>query len=139
MCGAGPMAQSVCPVVSAADHARLEAVVANRNHAQKHGTWVRIILGSAERLNVAAVARRAGVGRTLKPRGGNPTADHRWVRSFLRAGHQVFVADPRRHQTTDPESRVILAPSECAATRKAASYGGIIRLLLPACTATDNL
>jgi hypothetical protein len=33
---AGGMAQIVCPLVSAEDRARLEAIVADRNRAQKH-------------------------------------------------------------------------------------------------------
>jgi hypothetical protein len=36
MCDAGRMAQIVCPLVSAEDRARLEAIVADRNRAQKH-------------------------------------------------------------------------------------------------------
>jgi hypothetical protein len=47
MCDAVAMAQIVCPVVSAADRARLEAIVADRNRAQKHVARARIILGSA--------------------------------------------------------------------------------------------
>ena len=58
-----PLAQTVCPLVSAEDRARLEAIVADRNRAQKHVAQSRIIQGSAERLNVAEIARRARVGR----------------------------------------------------------------------------
>ena len=57
------MAHIVCPLVSAEDRAGLEAVVADRNCAQKHVARARIILGSAHRLSVAEIARRAGVGR----------------------------------------------------------------------------
>jgi AcrR family transcriptional regulator len=63
MCDAGSMAQIVCPLVSAEDRARLEAIIGDRNRAQKHVARARIILGSAARLSVAEVARRAGVGR----------------------------------------------------------------------------
>ena len=57
------MAQSVCLVVSAEDRARLGAIVADRNRSQKHVARARIVLGSAERLDVATIARRAGVSR----------------------------------------------------------------------------
>jgi hypothetical protein len=55
------------PLVSAADRARLEAIVADRNRTQKHVARARIILASADRAVVAEVASRAGVGR---PAGG---------------------------------------------------------------------
>jgi transposase len=87
MCDAGPMAQSVCPLVSAADRARLEAIVADRNRAQKHVARARIILGSADRLNVAEVARRARVGRP---------AVWRWQRRFVEAGVEGLLRDATR-------------------------------------------
>jgi Homeodomain-like domain len=77
MCDAGSMAQIVCPVVSAEDRARLEAIVADRNRARKHVARARIILGSADRLPVAEVAKRADVGRP---------AVWRWQRRFAEAG-----------------------------------------------------
>src|SRR4051812_9824059 len=57
------MAQSVCLVVSAGDRARLEAIVADRNRPQKHVARARLVLLSADRLDVAAIARRAGISR----------------------------------------------------------------------------
>jgi hypothetical protein len=39
MCDAGCMAQIVCPLVSAEDRARLEAIVADRNRAFKRGVF----------------------------------------------------------------------------------------------------
>ena len=57
------MAQSVCLVVSAEDRARLAAIVADRNRPQKHATRARIVLLSAERRDVATIARRAGASR----------------------------------------------------------------------------
>ena len=51
--------------------------MADRNRAQKHVARARIILGSADRLNVAEVARRARVGRP---------AVWRWQRRFVEAG-----------------------------------------------------
>ena len=67
----------VGPSVSAEDSARLEAIVAHRNRAQKHVARARLILASAERLPVAAIAKRAGVGRP---------AVRRWQRRFAEAG-----------------------------------------------------
>jgi transposase len=81
------MAQIVCPLVSADDRARLEAIVADRNRAQKHVARARIILGSAERLPVARVAQRAGVGRP---------AVWRWQRRFVEAGVDGLLRDATR-------------------------------------------
>jgi hypothetical protein len=81
------MAQIVCPLVSAEDRARLEAIVADRNRAQKHVARARIILGSAERLPVATVAKRAGVGRP---------AVWRWQRRFAETGVDGLLRDASR-------------------------------------------
>jgi len=81
------MAQIVCPLVSAADHARLQAIVADRNRAQKHVARARIILQSAARLSVAEVARRAGVGRP---------AVWRWQGRFAEAGVDGLLRDATR-------------------------------------------
>jgi transposase len=81
------MAQIVCPLVSAADRARLEAISADRNRAQKHVARARIILSSAARLSVAEVARRAGVGRP---------AVWRWQRRFAEAGVDGLLRDATR-------------------------------------------
>jgi transposase len=81
------MAQIVCPVVSAEDRARLEAIVADRNRAQKHVARAQIILGSADRGSVAEVGRRAGVGRP---------AVWRWQRRFAEAGVDGLLRDATR-------------------------------------------
>src|SRR5512134_4195052 len=77
----------VCPLVSAEDRARLEAIVGDRNRAQKHVARARIILGSAERLSVAEVARRARVGRP---------AVWRWQRRVAEAGVDGLLRDATR-------------------------------------------
>ena len=87
MCDAGCMAQIACPLVSAEDRARLEATVADGNRAQKHVARARIILVSADRLSVAEVARRAGVGRP---------AVWRWQRRFAEAGVDGLLRDATR-------------------------------------------
>ena len=71
------MSQIVCPLVSAEDRVRLEAIIADRNRTQKHVARARIILHSSDRLNVAAVARLSGVSR--------PSV-WRWQRRFAEAG-----------------------------------------------------
>src|SRR5919108_5643233 len=99
MCDAGLMAQIVCPLVSAEDRARLEAIVADRDRAQKHVARARIILGSADRLSVAQVARRPGVGRP---------AVWRWQRRFAEAGVAGLLRDaPRKHGKTPPSEAVV--------------------------------
>jgi hypothetical protein len=75
--------QGFCPWVSAADRARSEAIVADRNRARKHVARARIVPGSADRLSVAEGARRARVVR-------------RWQRQFAEAG-----IDRPRHGHSD--------------------------------------
>ncbi len=96
MCDPGPMAQIVCPVVSAEDRARLEAIVADRNRAQKHVARARIILASAERLSVAEVAKRARIGRP---------AVWRWQRRFAEAGVDGLLRDATRKPASAPGRR----------------------------------
>src|SRR6059058_5956448 len=81
------MAQSVCLVVSAGDRARLEAIVADRNRPQKHVARARLVLLSADRLDVAAVARQAGVSRP---------AVWRWQRRFAEKGVDGLLRDRTR-------------------------------------------
>src|SRR5215217_9465 len=81
------MAQSVCLVVSAGDRARLEAIVADRNRPQKQVARARIVLLSADRLDVAAVAREAGISRP---------AVWRWQRRYAEAGVDGLLRDKTR-------------------------------------------
>lgn len=81
------MAQDVCPLVLAEDRARLEAIVADRNRAQKHVTRARIVLAAADRLAVAAIARRTGVGRP---------AVWRWQRRYAEEGVDGLLRDKTR-------------------------------------------
>ena len=81
------MAQSVCLVVSAGDRARLEAIVADRNRPQKHVARARLVLLSADRLDVAAIARRAGISRP---------AVWRWQRRYAEAGVDGLLRDKTR-------------------------------------------
>jgi transposase len=81
------MAQSVCLVVSAGDRARLGAIVADRNRPQKHVARARLVLLSADRLGVAAIARQAGIGRP---------AVWRWQRRYAEAGVDGLLRDRTR-------------------------------------------
>src|SRR4051794_3204851 len=87
------MAQSVCLVVAAGDRARLEAIVADRNRPQKHVVRARLVLLSADRLDVAAVARRAGVSRP---------AVWRWQRRFAEEGVDGLLRDKTRKPGKTP-------------------------------------
>ena len=87
------MAQTVCPLVSAVDRQRLAAILADRNRPQKHVARVRIILHSAERLEVAEVARRAGISRP---------AVWRWQRRFAEAGVDGLLRDKTRKPGKPP-------------------------------------
>src|SRR5690349_24832221 len=81
------MAQTLCPLVSAEDRSRLAAIAADRNRPQKHATRARIVLLSADRLDVASVARRAAVGRP---------AVWRWQQRYAEAGVDGLLRDKTR-------------------------------------------
>ena len=81
------MAQTLCPLVSAEDRQRLAAIIADRNCPQKHVARARIVLLSADRLDVAAVAREAGISRP---------AVWRWQRRYAEAGVDGLLRDKTR-------------------------------------------
>src|SRR5688572_17242527 len=81
------MAQTLCPLVSAEDRLRLAAIVGDRNRPQKHVARARIVLLSADRLDVAAIARRAGISRP---------AVWRWQRRYAEAGVDGLLRDRTR-------------------------------------------
>jgi transposase len=71
------MAQDVCILVNADDHARLAAIAGSGNRPYRHVVRARIVLQSAERLPVQEVARRTGASRP---------AVWRWQRRFAELG-----------------------------------------------------
>jgi transposase len=81
------MAQDLCVNVTAEDRARLTAVIGDRNCLLKHVQRARIVLFSADRLAVAAVARRAGVSRP---------AVWRWQRRYAEEGVDGLLRDKTR-------------------------------------------
>ena len=93
------MAQTVCPWVSAADRQRLAAVLADRNRPQKHVARARLILASAERLEVAEVARRAGISRP---------AVWRWQQRFAEAGVDGLWRDKTRKPGKPPTPEAVV-------------------------------
>ena len=80
------MREGISVEVSAADRARLEAVVADRNSPQKHVWRARIILTTADGLGTGEIVRRTG---KAKP------SVWRWQERFMREG----VAGLRRDKT----------------------------------------
>ena len=87
------MSQNVCPLVSAEDRVRLEAIIADRNRTQKHVARARIILHSSDRLNVAEIARLSGVSRP---------AVWRWQRRFAEAGVDGLLREGSRKPGKPP-------------------------------------
>jgi transposase len=79
--------------VSAADRARLEAVVANRNSAQKHVWRARIVLLTAEGLGTVEIMRRTSKSKT---------AVWRWQERFMAAGVDGLVRDKTRPSRIPP-------------------------------------
>jgi transposase len=82
----------------------LTAIAADRNRPQKHAARARIILHSADRLDVAEVARRAGISRP---------AVWRWQQRFAEAGVDGLLRDktrqPGKPRTADATVQRVVA------------------------------
>ena len=100
LCESVGMAQTVSVVVGAEDRARLAAVVGDRNRPQKHVQRARIVLLSAQRLPVLAVAAQAGVSR--------PSV-WRWQQRFAEAGVDGLLRDKTRPPGKPPLSAETVA------------------------------
>src|ERR687893_1725658 len=83
----GGMREGITVEVSAADRARLEAVVADRNSPQKHVWRAAIILATAEGCGTAEIMRRAGVSKPCV---------WRWQERFMREGVAGLLRDRSR-------------------------------------------
>jgi transposase len=79
--------------VSAADRARLEAIVADRNSPQKHVWRAQIILATADGHGTAAIMRRAGVAK--------PSV-WRWQERFMSEGVDGLLHDKTRPARIPP-------------------------------------
>src|SRR4051794_30104299 len=86
------MRKGITVEVSAADRARLEAVVADRNGPQKHVWRARIVLATAEGLGTDAIMRRTGKSKPCV---------RRWQARFMAEGLDGLLRDktrpPARH------------------------------------------
>ena len=100
LCDSVGMAQTVSVVVGAGDRERLAAVLGDRNRPQKHVQRARIVLLSAERLPVLAVARQVGVSR--------PSV-WRWQQRFAEAGVDGLLRDKTRPPGKPPLSAATIA------------------------------
>src|ERR671912_2091359 len=87
------MREGISIEVSAADRARLEAVVADRNRPQKHVWRARIILATAEGLGTNAIRRRAGVSKPCV---------WRWQERIMAEGVEGLLRDKTRPPGTPP-------------------------------------
>ena len=91
------MRKNVVVDASAADRARLEAVVTNRNSPQKHVWRARIVLLTADGLGTVEIMRRTGKSKTCV---------WRWQERFMAAGVDGLLRDKTR------PSRVPSLPAE---------------------------
>lgn len=87
------MREGITIEVSAADRARLETVVADRNSPQKHAWRAKVILATAEGLGTAAIMRRAGVSKRCV---------WRWQARFRAEGVAGLLRDRTRPPGTPP-------------------------------------
>lgn len=94
------MGQTVSVVVSAADRARLAAIVGDRSKPLKHVQRARIILYSADRLPVLEVARRAEVSRP---------AVWRWQRHYAEGGVERLLREGSRKPGRQPVPLPVVA------------------------------
>ena len=93
------MREGISIEVSAADRARLEAVVADRNRPQKHVWRARIILATADGLGTNAIMRRAGVSKPCV---------WRWQERFMKEGVDGLLRDKTRPPGTPPLPEAVL-------------------------------
>jgi transposase len=87
------MRKGIIVEVSAADRARLEAVVADRNSPQKHVWRARIVLLTGAGLGTAEIMRRSGKSKT---------AVWRWQHRFMEAGVDGLLRDKTRPSRIPP-------------------------------------
>ena len=93
------------------DRERLEAVVADRNRAQKHVWRAQIILATAEGCGTAEVMRRAGVSKPCV---------WRWQRRFMEAGVDGLLRDKTRKPGKAPVPDPMVGAIGRAHARRAA-------------------
>jgi transposase len=87
------MREGITVEVSAADRARLRAIVADRNSPQKHVWRAAIVLATAEGCGTAEIMRRAGVSKPCV---------WRWQARFMAEGVAGLLRDKTRPPGTPP-------------------------------------
>src|SRR5215216_7948642 len=87
------MREGIPVEVSAADRARLRAIVADRNSPQKHVWRAAIILATAEGCGTAEIMRRAGVSKPCV---------WRWQARFMAEGVEGLTRDKTRKPGKQP-------------------------------------
>jgi hypothetical protein len=93
------MREGISIAVSAADHQRLAALVADRNSRQKHVGRARIILATAEGCGTAEIMRRAGVSKPCV---------WRWQERFMHEGVAGLLRDKTRKPGLPPLSPALV-------------------------------
>ncbi len=93
------MRQGIVVDVSAADRARLEAVVANRNSPQKHVWRAKIILLTAEGLGTNAIMRGSGQSKSVV---------WRWQERFMQEGVDGLLRDKTRPPGRKPLDQAVI-------------------------------
>src|SRR5689334_22264760 len=103
------MREGISVEMSAADRARLEAVVADRNRPQKHVWRARIVLATADGLGTGEIVRRTGKSKPCV---------WRWQERFMREGVPGLLRDKTRPPRVPPlpqatiDRVVALTPTE---------------------------
>ncbi len=87
------MREGITVEVSAADRARLEAVVADRNSPQKHVWRARIVLLTGDGHGTVEIMRRTGKAKT---------AVWRWQQRFMEQGVDGLLRDKTRPPRIPP-------------------------------------
>jgi transposase len=93
------MREGITAEVSAADRARLEAVVADRNSSQKHTWRARIVLATADGLGTSAIMRRTGKSKPCV---------WRWQERFTHEGVDGLLRDKTRPSRIPPLSQAVI-------------------------------
>src|SRR5260221_11624790 len=103
------MRKGIIVTVNAADRARLDAVVADRNSPQKHVWRCRIVLLTADGLGTATIMRRTGKSKSVV---------WRWQERFMQAGVDGLLCDktrpPRIPPLAHPAIDRVVAPTSAA-------------------------
>ena len=115
--------------VTAADRARLEAIVAARNSPQKHVWRARIILATGEGCGTAEVMRRAGVSKPCV---------WRWQERFMAEGVDGLLHDKTRPARIPPLPKAVVE-TVVARTLSEPPPDGVTHWTAPALAATSGL